>query len=200
MGRKPSGDKDRQRRGTWCAEEDKVLADYIKIHGEGKWSHVAKKTGLNRIGKSCRLRWLNYLRPDVKRGNISPEEEDLIIRMHKLLGNKWSLIAGRLPGRTDNEIKNFWNINLSKRVLEEGRCGIKINPNNQRGIKTFNCTKASPMVPSHDDHDHDQMVENAADATLPGSVSKDHHENSFLRDLDDFINELLCDSGINGEY
>ncbi|XP_021829424.1 anthocyanin regulatory C1 protein-like [Prunus avium] len=200
MGRKPSGDKDGQKRGAWCAEEDKVLADYIKTHGEGKWSHVAKKTGLNRSGKSCRLRWLNYLRPDVKRGNISPEEEDLIIRMHKLLGNKWSLIAGRLPGRTDNEIKNFWNINLSKRVLEEGRCGIKINPNNQRGIKTFNCTKASPMIPSHDDHDHDQMVENAADATLPGSVRKDHHENSFLRDLDDFINDLLRDSGINGEY
>ncbi|KAI5333639.1 hypothetical protein L3X38_023771 [Prunus dulcis] len=191
-GRKPSCDKDGQKRGAWCAEEDKVLADYIKTHGEGKWSHVAKKTGLNRSGKRSRLRWLNYLRPDVKRGNISPEEEDLIIRMHKLLGNK-------LPGRTDNEIKNFWNINLSKRVLEEGRCGIKINPNNRRGINTFNCTKASPMIPSHDDHDHDQMVENAADATLPGSVRKDH-ENSFLRDLDNFINDLLRDSGNNGEY
>lgn len=107
---------------------------------------------------------------------------------------RWSLIAGRLPGRTDNEIKNFWNINLSRRVLEEGR-----SHNNQRGIKTFNCTKASPMIPSHDDHDHDQMVENAADATLPGSVRKDH-ENSFLRDLDNFINDLLPDSGINGEY
>ncbi|XP_059651213.1 transcription factor MYB1-like isoform X2 [Cornus florida] len=73
-----------------------------------------KLVGLLRCGKSCRLRWMNYLRPDIKRGNISPEEDDLIVRMHALLGNRWSLIAGRLPGRTDNEIKNYWNTHLSK--------------------------------------------------------------------------------------
>uniref|UniRef100_A0A7N0V1K9 Uncharacterized protein n=1 Tax=Kalanchoe fedtschenkoi TaxID=63787 RepID=A0A7N0V1K9_KALFE len=73
--------------------------------------------GLNRSGKSCRLRWLNYLKPDIKSGNMSEEEEDLIQRLHKLLGNIWSLIAGRLPGRTDNEIKNYWNLHLKKRVL-----------------------------------------------------------------------------------
>ncbi|XP_031399945.1 transcription factor MYB1-like isoform X2 [Punica granatum] len=71
---------------------------------------------LKRCGKSCRLRWLNYLRPDIKRGNISKDEEELIIRLHKLLGNRWSLIAGRLPGRTDNEIKNYWNTIAGKRV------------------------------------------------------------------------------------
>ncbi|KAJ0989708.1 hypothetical protein J5N97_008064 [Dioscorea zingiberensis] len=59
---------------------------------------------------------MNYLRPDIKRGNISPEEEDLIIRLHALLGNRWSMIAGRLPGRTDNEIKNYWNSHLSKKL------------------------------------------------------------------------------------
>ncbi|KAJ8754838.1 hypothetical protein K2173_015350 [Erythroxylum novogranatense] len=59
---------------------------------------------------------VNYLRPDIKRGNISQEEEELIIKLHRLLGNRWSLIAGRLPGRTDNEIKNYWNTNLRKRV------------------------------------------------------------------------------------
>uniref|UniRef100_A0A7N0VAW1 Uncharacterized protein n=1 Tax=Kalanchoe fedtschenkoi TaxID=63787 RepID=A0A7N0VAW1_KALFE len=75
--------------------------------------------GLNRCGKSCRLRWLNYLRPDIKRGNISEDEEELIIRLHKLLGNRWSLIAGRLPGRTDNEIKNYWNTTLGKKVGSE---------------------------------------------------------------------------------
>lgn len=73
------------------------------------------RAGLLRCGKSCRLRWMNYLRPDIKRGNITPEEDDLIIRMHSLLGNRWSLIAGRLPGRTDNEIKNYWNTHLSKK-------------------------------------------------------------------------------------
>jgi transcription factor MYB, plant len=71
--------------------------------------------GLLRCGKSCRLRWMNYLRPDIKRGNITPEEDDLIMRMHSLIGNRWSLIAGRLPGRTDNEIKNYWNTHLSKK-------------------------------------------------------------------------------------
>lgn len=63
---------------------------------------------------------MNYLRPDIKRGNIDPEEEDLIIRLHRLLGNRWSLIAGRLPGRTDNEIKNYWNSHLSKKLKKQG--------------------------------------------------------------------------------
>ncbi|KAK3005432.1 hypothetical protein RJ639_017110 [Escallonia herrerae] len=103
-------------RGAWTAEEDRKLAEYIEIHGAKKWRAVATKSGLNRCGKSCRLRWLNYLRPNIKRGNISDEEEDLILRLHKLLGNRWSLIAGRLPGRTDNEIKNYWNSHLCKKL------------------------------------------------------------------------------------
>ncbi|KAM0007631.1 putative transcription factor MYB-HB-like family [Helianthus debilis subsp. tardiflorus] len=102
-------------RGAWTAEEDEKLAEAIEIHGPKKWTVVAAKAGLQRCGKSCRLRWLNYLRPNIKRGNISDQEEDLIIRLHKLLGNRWSLIAGRLPGRTDNEIKNYWNSHLSKK-------------------------------------------------------------------------------------
>ncbi|GLT75977.1 hypothetical protein SLA2020_476650 [Shorea laevis] len=89
--------KEMMNRGAWSPLEDQIFVDYIKIHGEGKWGNINKKTALKRSGKSCRLRWLNYLRPDIKRGNISPEEEDLIIRLHKLLGNRWSLIAGRLP-------------------------------------------------------------------------------------------------------
>ncbi|KAH9326961.1 hypothetical protein KI387_007139, partial [Taxus chinensis] len=75
---------------------------------------------LLRCGKSCRLRWLNYLRPDVKRGQILADEEDIILRLHHLLGNRWSLIAGRIPGRTDNEIKNFWNTHLSKKLISQG--------------------------------------------------------------------------------
>ncbi|KAG8659483.1 transcription factor MYB114 isoform X2 [Manihot esculenta] len=103
-------------KGAWTAEEDKILAEYIEVHGAKRWKAVAMKAGLKRCGKSCRLRWLNYLRPNIKRGNISDEEEDLILRLHKLLGNRWSLIAGRLPGRTDNEIKNYWNSHLSKKI------------------------------------------------------------------------------------
>lgn len=72
---------------------------------------------------------MNYLRPDIKRGNITPDEEDLIMRLHALLGNRWSLIAGRLPGRTDNEIKNYWNSHLSKRVTTDG------NDNPNKGLR-----------------------------------------------------------------
>ncbi|KAK3225026.1 hypothetical protein Dsin_004888 [Dipteronia sinensis] len=104
------------KKGLWTVEEDKILTDYIRLHGKGKWNRVAKVTGLKRCGKSCRLRWINYLSPNVKRGNFSQEEDDLIIRLHNLLGNRWSLIAGRVPGRTDNQVKNHWNTHLGKKV------------------------------------------------------------------------------------
>ncbi|GAB2267766.1 hypothetical protein Dimus_002746 [Dionaea muscipula] len=116
MGRSPCCAKEGLNRGAWTAIEDQILTDYINTHGDGDWRYLPKRAGLKRCGKSCRLRWLNYLRPDIKRGNITRDEEDLIIRLHKLLGNRWSLIAGRLPGRTDNEIKNHWNTNLSKKI------------------------------------------------------------------------------------
>ncbi|KAI3411594.1 uncharacterized protein J3R85_017771 [Psidium guajava] len=119
MGRSPCCLKEGLNRGAWTALEDQILTDHIKARGVGKWRNIPRESGLKRCGKSCRLRWLNYLRPDIKRGNIAPEEEDLIIRLHKLLGNRWSLIAGRLPGRTDNEIKNYWNTTLGKRVKGE---------------------------------------------------------------------------------
>ncbi|CAM8898773.1 unnamed protein product [Rhodiola kirilowii] len=120
MGRSPCCSKEAGlNKGAWTAQEDEILRDYIKVHGEGGWRNLPKKAGLKRCGKSCRLRWLNYLRPDIKRGNISEDEEELIIRLHKLLGNRWSLIAGRLPGRTDNEIKNYWNTTLGKKVGSE---------------------------------------------------------------------------------
>ncbi|CAD5197138.1 unnamed protein product [Musa acuminata subsp. malaccensis] len=114
-------------RGAWIAEEDQKLVEYVRIHGDKNWRTLPAKAGLNRCGKSCRLRWLNYLRPGIKRGNISEEEEDLIIRLHNLLGNRWSLIAGRLPGRTDNEIKNYWNAHLGKRPLTIEDLNLKLN-------------------------------------------------------------------------
>ncbi|XP_062091364.1 transcription factor MYB8-like [Humulus lupulus] len=120
MGRAPCCSKVGLHRGPWTPREDILLTNYIQVHGEGHWRSLPKKAGLLRCGKSCRLRWMNYLRPDIKRGNITPDEDDLIIRLHSLLGNRWSLIAGRLPGRTDNEIKNYWNTHLSKRLVTQG--------------------------------------------------------------------------------
>ncbi|KAL6986304.1 hypothetical protein U1Q18_019671 [Sarracenia purpurea var. burkii] len=72
--------------------------------------------GLQRCGKSCRLRWINYLRPDIRRGRFTPEEEKLIINLHGAVGNRWAHIASHLPGRTDNEIKNYWNSWIKKKI------------------------------------------------------------------------------------
>ncbi|XP_061944039.1 transcription repressor MYB5-like [Populus nigra] len=118
------------KKGPWTPEEDELLANYIRKEGQGRWRTLPKRAGLLRCGKSCRLRWMNYLRPSVKRGRIAPDEEDLILRLHRLLGNRWSLIAGRIPGRTDNEIKNYWNTCLSKKLISQG-----IDPRTHKPLK-----------------------------------------------------------------
>nr|URY18774.1 MYB protein [Zanthoxylum bungeanum] len=120
MGRAPCCDKNGLKKGPWTPEEDQMLIDYIQKHGYGNWRTLPKNAGLKRCGKSCRLRWTNYLRPDIKRGRFSFEEEETIIQLHSRLGNKWSAIAAHLPGRTDNEIKNYWNTHIRKRLLRMG--------------------------------------------------------------------------------
>lgn len=77
------------RKGLWSPEEDDKLMNYMLKNGQGCWSDVARNAGLQRCGKSCRLRWINYLRPDLKRGAFSPQEEELIIHLHSLLGNRF---------------------------------------------------------------------------------------------------------------
>ncbi|XP_065864234.1 transcription factor MYB62-like [Euphorbia lathyris] len=106
------------RRGPWTLNEDSLLVHYISLHGEGRWNLLSKRAGLRRTGKSCRLRWLNYLKPDVKRGNLSPQEQLLILDLHSKLGNRWSKIAQNLPGRTDNEIKNYWRTRVQKQARQ----------------------------------------------------------------------------------
>ncbi|KAM1070530.1 hypothetical protein ACFX13_002354 [Malus domestica] len=116
------------KKGPWTPEEDQKLVEYLERYGHGSWRALPKLAGLNRCGKSCRLRWTNYLRPDIKRGNFSQEEEQTILNLHSLLGNKWSAIASNLPGRTDNEIKNFWNTHLKKKLLKMGIDPVTHNP------------------------------------------------------------------------
>ncbi|KAJ1375956.1 SANT/Myb domain [Sesbania bispinosa] len=105
------------RKGAWTYEEDKLLKACINKYGVGKWHLVPEKAGLNRCRKSCRLRWLNYLSPNINRGSFAEDEVDMILRLHKLLGNRWSLIAARLPGRTANDVKNYWHTHLSKKKV-----------------------------------------------------------------------------------
>ncbi|KAL6661362.1 hypothetical protein ACP70R_000746 [Stipagrostis hirtigluma subsp. patula] len=120
MGRSPCCEKIGLKKGPWTPDEDQKLLAYIEEHGHGSWRALPAKAGLQRCGKSCRLRWTNYLRPDIKRGKFSLQEEQTIIQLHALLGNRWSAIATHLPKRTDNEIKNYWNTHLKKRLAKMG--------------------------------------------------------------------------------
>ncbi|CAK9173412.1 unnamed protein product [Ilex paraguariensis] len=122
MCRSPSCDEKGLKKGPWTPEEDPKLINYMRnqVHGHGSWKALPRNAGLNRCGKSCRLRWTNYLRPDIKRGKFSDEEQEVIINLHSVHGSKWSRIAAQLPGRTDNEIKNLWNIHLRKKLLLMG--------------------------------------------------------------------------------
>ncbi|XP_078152202.1 myb domain protein 60 [Carex rostrata] len=116
MVRPPCCDKVGVKKGPWTPEEDIILVSYIQEHGPGNWRSVPTKTGLMRCSKSCRLRWTNYLRPGIKRGNFTPREEGIIVHLQAMLGNKWAAIASYLPQRTDNDIKNYWNTHLKKKL------------------------------------------------------------------------------------
>ncbi|XP_068306227.1 myb-related protein 306-like [Pyrus communis] len=116
MGRPPCCDKVGVKKGPWTPEEDIILVSYIQEHGPGNWRSVPTNTGLLRCSKSCRLRWTNYLRPGIKRGNFTDHEEKMIIHLQALLGNRWAAIASYLPQRTDNDIKNYWNTHLKKKL------------------------------------------------------------------------------------
>ncbi|XP_071740642.1 transcription factor MYB36-like [Rutidosis leptorrhynchoides] len=119
MGRAPCCDKSIVKKGPWSPEEDAILKDYIENYGfGGNWIALPQKIGINRCGKSCRLRWLNYLRPNIKHGGFSEEEDNIICSLYISIGSRWSIIAAQLPGRTDNDIKNYWNTKLKKKLLK----------------------------------------------------------------------------------
>ncbi|XVE60755.1 hypothetical protein DITRI_Ditri05aG0152800 [Diplodiscus trichospermus] len=172
MGRSPCCEKAHTNKGAWTKEEDQRLIDYIRVHGEGCWRSLPKAAGLLRCGKSCRLRWINYLRPDLKRGNFTEEEDELIIKLHSLLGNKWSLIAGRLPGRTDNEIKNYWNTHIKRKLISRGIDSQTHRPLNETA-NTNNTAIPTAIAPTELDFRNTPRVSKTSFISTPSLDFKD---------------------------
>uniref|UniRef100_K4C4L1 Uncharacterized protein n=1 Tax=Solanum lycopersicum TaxID=4081 RepID=K4C4L1_SOLLC len=131
------------KKGAWSPQEDKKLIDHIAKYRIWNWSQMPKFAGLSRTGKSCRLRWINYLRPDIKRGTFSLEETQTIIKMYQSLGNRRSAIAKELPGRTDNEIKNFYHTHLKKHVGTK----VEVKPKSRKKAKQIEMsTQKKPLI------------------------------------------------------
>ncbi|CAN6246218.1 unnamed protein product [Urochloa humidicola] len=177
MGRQPCCEKVGLKKGPWTAEEDQKLVSFLLSHGHCCWRLVPKLAGLLRCGKSCRLRWTNYLRPDLKRGLLSEEEEALVIDLHAQLGNRWSKIAARLPGRTDNEIKNHWNTHIKKKLKRMG-----IDPVTHRPLSSPSPAqeplaqqqqKQQPAAGAEDDEDEEApaSAQQPQAATSPASTA-----------------------------
>ncbi|CAN6330054.1 unnamed protein product [Urochloa humidicola] len=148
MGRSPCCDKSAVKRGPWSSEEDARLRSYMERHGGAarSWMALPREAGLRRCGKSCRLRWLNYLRPGVRHGGFSPEEDRLICALHAAVGSRWSLIAAHLPGRTDNGVKNYWNTRLKKKLMMALLAGGK--PYSAAAGRSVNASCAASTVAS----------------------------------------------------
>ncbi|CAL5026955.1 unnamed protein product [Urochloa decumbens] len=142
MGRVPCCEKDNVKRGQWTPEEDNKLLSYITQHGTRNWRLIPKNAGLQRCGKSCRLRWTNYLRPDLKHGEFTDAEEHTIIKLHSVVGNRWSVIAAQLPGRTDNDVKNHWNTKLKKKLS-----GMGIDPVTHKSFSHLMAEIATTLAP-----------------------------------------------------
>ncbi|CAN8312502.1 unnamed protein product [Cochlearia groenlandica] len=142
------------KKGAWTPKEDQKLVSYVSLHGEGGWRTLPERAGLKRCGKSCRLRWANYLRPNIKRGDFKEDEERSIISLHALHGNKWAAIARELPGRTDNEIKNYWNTRIKKHLIKKG-----IDPVTHKGLIISDTEKPKNLLEKQKSYNDDDDID-----------------------------------------
>ncbi|KAL1312849.1 transcription repressor MYB6 [Arachis ipaensis] len=182
MGRHSCCYKQKLRKGLWSPEEDEKLLRHITKYGHGCWSSVPKQAGLQRCGKSCRLRWINYLRPDLKRGTFSQEEENLIIELHAVLGNRWSQIAAQLPGRTDNEIKNLWNSCLKKKLRQRG-----IDPVTHKPLSELSEEKSQIQEKALSNDNELNLLRSESSNKSDGASSYDHQQQQQQQQQQGFV-------------
>ncbi|KAJ9173443.1 hypothetical protein P3X46_016577 [Hevea brasiliensis] len=195
MGRQPCCDKLGVKKGPWTAEEDKKLINFILTNGQCCWRAVPKLAGLRRCGKSCRLRWTNYLRPDLKRGLLTEAEEQLVIDLHARLGNRWSKIAARLPGRTDNEIKNHWNTHIKKKLIKMGIDPVTHESFHKepRTEESSSISQTDNLLPESGSKNNSSMRENDGGIVNSEENSSSSHENCCSDE------SILLDSICNDE-
>ncbi|XP_058188242.1 MYB-like transcription factor EOBII [Rhododendron vialii] len=177
MDKKPWSSQDQEvRKGPWTMEEDLILINYIANHGEGVWNSLARSAGLKRTGKSCRLRWLNYLRPDVRRGNITLEEQVLIMELHAMWGNRWSKIAKHLPGRTDNEIKNYWRTKIQKRINPSNTFSHVKQSTSEHNLDSANASQnPSSVIETYSSMSYPSCNDRSSTGQMSGATDIPHH-------------------------
>lgn len=144
--------KERQR---WRPEEDALLRAYVKQYGPREWNLVSQRmsTPLNRDAKSCLERWKNYLKPGIKKGSLTEDEQRLVISLQAKHGNKWKKIAAEVPGRTAKRLGKWWEVFKEKQLREQKDTHKVVDPVEEgkydRILETFaeKLVKERPPVP-----------------------------------------------------
>ncbi|KAH9624372.1 hypothetical protein KSS87_011884 [Heliosperma pusillum] len=191
------------RKGPWTEQEDVQLVCFVGLFGDRRWDFIAKVSGLKRTGKSCRLRWVNYLHPGLKRGKMTPHEEKLVLELHSQWGNRWSRIARRLPGRTDNEIKNYWRTHMRKQAQEKKQ-EISQSPSSSSSLNSYSSSSNSAAVNSITATEKISSFQSMGtpdrSALQENKYKKDENKDEELYSMDDIWKDITSDEPIKPVY